>query len=104
MQNRVIQSVYPPGSVFKHVVAGAGLSYGMLDPKETVNCLGQVKLGRHVFRCWRKGGHGKTNLEKALVQSCDVYFYKMGKKLTVDRMSEFARPSVSVKNRHPPAP
>lgn len=91
MQNRVIQSVYPPGSVFKHVVAGAGLHYDMLDPEETVHCSGATKLGRHVFRCWRKGGHGKVNLEKALVQSCDVYFYKMGKKLTVDRMSEFAQ-------------
>jgi len=91
MQNRVIQSVYPPGSVFKHVVAGAGLRYDMLDPEETVNCTGAYKLGRHVFRCWKRGGHGKTNLEKALVQSCDVYFYKMGKKLTVDRMSEFAK-------------
>ncbi|QJB56271.1 penicillin-binding protein 2 [Pseudodesulfovibrio sp. zrk46] len=90
MQNRVIQSVYPPGSVFKHVVAGAGLHYDMLDPKETVNCTGQLKLGRHVFRCWKKGGHGKTDFMKALVQSCDVYFYKMGKKLGVDRMSEFA--------------
>lgn len=91
MQNRVIQSVYPPGSVFKHIVAGAGLHYGMLDPSDTVNCKGAVRLGRHVFRCWRKGGHGVTNLEKALVQSCDVYFYKMGKKLSVDRMSEFAQ-------------
>jgi len=90
MQNRVIQSVYPPGSVFKHIVASAGLHYGMLDPKETINCAGQIRLGRRIFRCWRKGGHGKVNLEKALVQSCDVYFYKMGKKLTVDRMSEFA--------------
>ncbi|MDD3311142.1 penicillin-binding protein 2 [Pseudodesulfovibrio sp.] len=91
MQNRVIQSVYPPGSVFKHVVAGAGLHYGAIDPRETVNCLGQIKLGRHVFRCWRKGGHGKVDLERALVESCDVYFYKAGKKLTVDRMSEFAK-------------
>jgi penicillin-binding protein 2 len=91
MQNRVIQSVYPPGSVFKHLVAGAGLKTGMLDPQETVNCTGQMKLGRHVFRCWRKGGHGKVNLERALVESCDVYFYKLGKKLTVDRMSEFAQ-------------
>lgn len=91
MQNRVIQSVYPPGSVFKHVVAGAGLHYDMIDLEETVNCTGQVRLGRHVFRCWRKGGHGKTNLTKALVQSCDVYFYKLGKRLTVDRMSEFAQ-------------
>lgn len=91
MQNRVIQSVYPPGSVFKHVVAGAGLHYDMIDPKETVHCSGQTKLGRQVFRCWRKGGHGKVDLEKALVQSCDVYFYKIGKKLSVDRMSEFAQ-------------
>jgi len=93
MQNRVIQSVYPPGSVFKHVVAGAGLHYDMLDPNETVNCTGQMKLGRRVFRCWKKWGHGKVDLEKALVQSCDVYFYRMGKKLTVDRMSEFAQAS-----------
>ncbi|SOB58465.1 Penicillin-binding protein 2 [Pseudodesulfovibrio profundus] len=93
MQNRVIQSVYPPGSVFKHVVAGAGLHYDMLDPSETVNCTGQMKLGRRVFRCWKKWGHGKVDLETALVQSCDVYFYRMGKKLTVDRMSEFAQAS-----------
>jgi penicillin-binding protein 2 len=91
MQNRVIQSAYPPGSVFKPVVAGAGLHYGVIDPKETVNCAGQIRLGRRVFRCWRKGGHGKVDFEKALVQSCDVYFYKLGKKLTVDRMSEFAQ-------------
>ncbi|WP_419785737.1 penicillin-binding protein 2 [Pseudodesulfovibrio sp.] len=91
MQNRVIQSTYPPGSVFKHVVGGAGLHYGTIDPKDTVMCLGQIKLGRHVFRCWRKGGHGKVDLERALVESCDVYFYKAGKKLTVDRMSEFAK-------------
>jgi len=90
MQNRVIQSVYPPGSVFKHVVAGAGLHYNMLDPKEVVHCPGYTQLGSHVFRCWRKGGHGNVNLERALIESCDVYFYRQGKKLTVDRMSEFA--------------
>ena len=91
MQNRVIQSVYPPGSVFKHVVAGAGLHYGMVDPHETVHCAGQIRLGSHIFRCWRKGGHGNVDMERALIESCDVYFYKAGKKLTVDRMSEFGR-------------
>jgi penicillin-binding protein 2 len=90
MQNRVIQSVYPPGSIFKHVVAGAGLHYDMLDPNETVFCSGSMKLGRRVFRCWKHWGHGKVDLNRALVESCDVYFYKLGKKLTVDRMSEFA--------------
>lgn len=91
MQNRVIQSTYPPGSIFKHVVAGSGLSYGMLDPHETVVCTGATRLGNHIFRCWKKGGHGKVDMERALVESCDVYFYKMGKKLTVDRMSAFAK-------------
>lgn len=92
MQNRPIQSAYPPGSVFKQVVAGAGLANDMLDPKETVNCTGAMKLGNHVFRCWRwrYGGHGKTDLEKALTESCDVYFYKLGKRLGVDRISEYA--------------
>lgn len=91
LQNRVIQSVYPPGSVFKLVVAGCGLHYNMLDPKETVFCPGYTKLGKYVFRCWKKWGHGKVNLRKALVESCDVYFYKMGLKLGVDRMSTFAK-------------
>jgi penicillin-binding protein 2 len=93
MQNRPIQSAYPPGSVFKQVVAGAGLANDMLDPEETVNCTGAMKLGNHVFRCWRwrYGGHGKTDLEKALTESCDVYFYKLGKRLGVDRISEYAK-------------
>ncbi|WP_243544424.1 penicillin-binding protein 2 [Pseudodesulfovibrio tunisiensis] len=89
MQNRPIQSAYPPGSTFKHVVAGAGLQYGAMDPRETVYCSGSTTLGRHVFRCWKKWGHGRVDLERALVESCDVYFYKLGKKLGVDRMSEF---------------
>ncbi|ACS81510.1 penicillin-binding protein 2 [Maridesulfovibrio salexigens] len=90
LQNRVIQSVYPPGSVFKMTVAGAGLHYGMITPEDTVYCPGHMKLGKYVFRCWKRGGHGETDLEKSLVESCDVYYYKLGKKLGVDRMSEFA--------------
>ena len=64
--------------------------YDVIDPKETVRCTGETRLGRRIFRCWRKGGHGTVNMERALVESCDVYFYKLGKKLAVDRMSEFA--------------
>ncbi len=90
LQNRVIQSVYPPGSVFKMTVAGAGLHYGVVTPEDSIFCPGFVKLGKYTFRCWRRGGHGDTNLEKSLVESCDVYYYKLGKKLGVDRMSEYA--------------
>lgn len=91
LQNRVIQSVYPPGSVFKLVVAGSGLHYNLIDPKETIFCPGFVKLGKYTFRCWKKWGHGDTDLKKALTESCDVYFYKMGMRIGVDRMSEFAK-------------
>lgn len=91
LQNRVTQSVYPPGSVFKLVMTGCGLSEGLLDPRETVHCTGSIKLGKHEFRCWRKGGHGTVNLLRALVESCDVYFYKLGMKLGVDRISRYAK-------------
>ncbi|OIO00966.1 MAG: penicillin-binding protein 2 [Desulfovibrionaceae bacterium CG1_02_65_16] len=91
LQNRATQSVYPPGSVFKLVMAGAGLHEGVIDPSETVTCSGELALGRHVFRCWKHTGHGTVNLQRALVESCDVYFYKLGMKLGVDRMSAFAK-------------
>lgn len=91
LQNRATQSVYPPGSVFKLLIAAAGLHYGVIDPKETVHCSGELALGSHVFRCWKHSGHGTVNFERALVESCDVYFYKLGMKLGVDRMSAFAK-------------
>ncbi|MGE4468667.1 MAG: penicillin-binding protein 2 [Desulfovibrio sp.] len=88
--NRVTQSAYPPGSVFKIVMAGCGLHENMLNPAETVFCPGYLTLGSHTFRCWRRGGHGHVNLRRALVESCDVYFYRLGMKLGVDRISEFS--------------
>ncbi|MFK4764013.1 penicillin-binding protein 2 [Desulfobaculum sp. SPO524] len=89
LQNRVVQSTYPPGSVFKLVVGGAVLAEG-IDPKEEVYCPGFMKLGRRVFRCWRKWGHGKTDFMKGLVKSCDVYYYEMGNRLGVDKLSAFS--------------
>ncbi len=93
LQNRVIQSVYPPGSVFKLVVAACGLHNKVVTPSETFYCPGFVKLGKYVFRDWKRSGHGDVDLQKALVESCDVYFYKLGIKLGVDRISEFAKES-----------
>jgi penicillin-binding protein 2 len=56
-----------------------------------VFCTGDLALGNHVFRCWKRGGHGTVNFQRALVESCDVYFYKLGMKLGVDRISEYAK-------------
>ena len=91
LQNRALSGQYPPGSVFKIIVALAGLQEGIIDPKEEFVCHGVYYLGRRGYRCWKKWGHGKVNLHKALVESCDVYFYEMGKRLGVDKIAEYAR-------------
>lgn len=90
LQNRVIQSVYPPASIWKLLMAGLYLQEG-IDPNETVMCNGKYKLGNHTFRCWRKWGHGQQNLTDALVHSCDVYFYEMGQRIGIDKIEAFAR-------------
>jgi len=91
LYNRAVQSVYPPGSTFKIVVSLAGLDSGKIDPKDTVTCTGSLRTGRKVFRCWKKGGHGVVNFHKALVESCDVYFYTMGDRMGFDHVAEYAR-------------
>ncbi|MBW2207289.1 MAG: penicillin-binding protein 2, partial [Deltaproteobacteria bacterium] len=90
LQNRAIASQYPPGSVFKIAVALAGLEEGAIDPEEEVFCNGSYTLGTHTFRCWKKYGHGKVKFHKALVQSCDVYFYKLARRLGVDAIAKYA--------------
>lgn len=89
--NRAYQSAYPPGSVFKLVMACAGLHEDMIDINKTVFCGGQMRLGNRVFRCWKKWGHGKVDLRRGLVESCDVYFYDLGNRMGVDRIAPFAK-------------
>jgi penicillin-binding protein 2 len=91
LYNRAIQSVYPPGSTFKIIVALAGLESGIINPDEKITCRGSLKSGRRTFRCWKKDGHGPVSLHQAIVESCDVYFYTMGERIGWDRVAEFAR-------------
>ncbi len=91
LQNRAVSGIFPPGSVFKIVVALAALEEGIIDPDEPVICNGSFPLGDRVFRCWKKHGHGAVNLHRALVESCDVYFYKLGLALGVEKIAKFAR-------------
>ncbi len=88
--NKAIQGQYAPGSTFKIVMAAAGLRERAITPYTSFFCNGSFKLGRRRFRCWKRGGHGQTSLYKALVQSCDVYFYNVGLKLGVDKISRYA--------------
>ncbi len=90
MLNRVLQSQYPPGSVFKLVVAIAGLEEGVITPGYTVNCKGVISVGKWKFRCWKRTGHGIVNLKRAIIESCDVYFYELGRLLGIDRIAKYA--------------
>lgn len=90
LQNRAIAGQYPPGSVFKIIVALAGLEEGIVNIHEEVTCDGAYTVGSHTHRCWRKHGHGGVSFHRALVESCDVYFYKLGRRLGVDRIAYYA--------------
>ena len=90
LQNRAIQSVYPPGSVWKLMMAGLFLEQ-KVDPRATVHCSGQVTLGSHTFRCWKSGGHGSMNMMQSLINSCDVYYYEMAQRMGIDNIERFAK-------------
>lgn len=89
LTNRALQGLYSPGSVFKVVVALAGLKEGKLPPE--VLCPGFFTLGRKVLRCWREEGHGRVDLYRAIVESCDVYFYQAGLRLGPTTMANYAK-------------
>ncbi|GMO67282.1 MAG: penicillin-binding protein 2 [Endomicrobiia bacterium] len=89
--NRALQALYPPGSVFKIITFAAAVELMNINPEETVQCNGSFKLGNRNYSCWRKHGHGKVNLFSAMVQSCNVYFYKLGLKLGVRNLKKYAK-------------
>ncbi len=90
--NRVISGKYPPGSIFKVVVAMAALEEGVIDPEEEVLCTGTYRVGKNDVRsCWKEVGHGKVSLYDAIVGSCDVYFYKLGQLLDVDTIARYSK-------------
>jgi penicillin-binding protein 2 len=89
--NKAIAGQYPPGSTFKLVVALAALEAGVVGPSHEVFCPGFMQLGRHRFHCWKQWGHGKLALVDAIVQSCDVYFYDLARKVGVDGIAAMAR-------------
>ncbi len=91
LQNKVIAGRYPPGSTFKIVVALAALRAGIIGTQRTIDCKGDFFIGGSRYRCWKKRGHGPTNLKKALRESCDVWFYNVGLELGIDKLSAAAK-------------
>jgi penicillin-binding protein 2 len=91
MENKAIQGEYPPGSTFKIITALAGLVEGVIDENTEFFCPGHHRFGNRIYRCWKRGGHGKVKIIKAIAESCDVYFYQVGTQLGVDRLAWYAK-------------
>jgi penicillin-binding protein 2 len=89
LHDRVIASYYAPGSVFKVLMAIAGLETATVTPHDTVYCRGSVRLYDRTRLCWKKGGHGTVDLRRALAYSCNVYFYTLGKQLGIDVIHDY---------------
>jgi penicillin-binding protein 2 len=86
--NRAIKGLYPPGSIFKCVVAASALESGKVNPSTTFVCTGSLEVGNNEFACWST--HGEENLVQAIAHSCDVYFYKTGLLTGPQAMHDYA--------------
>ncbi len=90
LTNRTINKLYPPGSVWKIVMALAILDHG-INPEEKVLCRGGYQLGNRFYKCWHKEGHGHVNLSDALMMSCNVYFYDMSLRIGISQIHKMAK-------------
>ena len=89
--NRALRGTYPPGSTIKPFLGLAGLEYGATNASRAIYCPGYYRLPGlpHKYRDWKRLGHGRTSLDKAITQSCDVYFYTLAHTLGIGRMHDF---------------
>ncbi len=90
LSNRATQGQFPPGSTFKIIMAIAALEEGVINPESYIQDPGFFTFGNRSFRDWKKGGHGAVNFHRAIVESCDTYFYQLGPKLGIDRIAKWA--------------
>ncbi|MDH2104221.1 penicillin-binding protein 2 [Acinetobacter ursingii] len=93
LYNRAVQGAYPPGSTIKPMEAMGGIHYGLVDWATTINDPGYFHLpgDSHKFRDWKKTGHGVVNMHKAIIQSCDTYFYVLSYQMGIERMNDWMR-------------
>ena len=93
MLNRAVEGTYPPASTFKVIMAAAILQENSFDPLQKVECNGVLDYGNRTFKCHiGTPGHGKLDLKNALAQSCNIYFWTLGRDhLGIDRISKYAR-------------
>jgi penicillin-binding protein 2 len=91
LQNRAIQNTYPPGSIFKLVMAETGLDEGFVDESTHVICRGSAVFYDRVFHCWVETGHGYIDLEGAITHSCNIFFYTLGQRMGIEPIARHAK-------------
>lgn len=90
LRDRNIQEHFSPGSTFKAISAIAAFEEGEIDENTEVSCSGSFRLGRKVYHCWKKQGHGQVSLVRAIRESCNVYFQKTANLMDIDDISKYA--------------
>lgn len=90
LMNKVLQGLYPPGSTVKPM-NGLALMAAGVNAHDRVVCSGALRVGNGVFHCHKKGGHGPLDLKNAIMQSCDIYFYEMVRRVGYDAIAPMAR-------------
>jgi penicillin-binding protein 2 len=91
LHNKAIAGLYPPASTIKMVVLLSALKQGIITPHTHFQCQGHTQIGNQRFHCWQRFGHGRVSLERAITQSCDVYFYEIAKRIDMDKLAETFR-------------
>ena len=91
LMNRAIAGRYSPGSVFKIVMATAGLESGVIDKNTEIEDTGALKVGDYTYRTWSGATDGMVNVVKAIKRSNDIFFYKLGEKLGLNRIDEWSK-------------
>ena len=87
LENRAIRGLYAPGSIFKLVMSMAGLTFGYVNPANTVYCSGSTQIYGAVRHCWYEPGHGAMNLSDAIKNSCNIYFYSLGRRMGINQIA-----------------
>ena len=91
LRNRVIQDHYAPGSTFKPIVALAAIQEKVITPTTVIHAPGSIRFGRRTYHDHQRGGHGNVTVEEAIERSSNVFFYKMGIALGIDKMAAYSK-------------
>jgi len=87
LENRAVRGLYAPGSIFKLVMSVGGLGFGYISEGTSVYCSGSIQIYGAVRHCWFEPGHGAMDLINAIKNSCNIYFYQLGRRMGIDMIA-----------------